>query len=91
MLVTKTATVRAERLRRLSILQKHFDGLLSMTPSRSATAGSPPPWSTPDANRAAERWTSSSPPPPTPHGARLYTRNIDDFAGLERLVDIVAV
>ncbi len=25
------------------------------------------------------------------HGARLYTRNIDDFAGLERLVDIVAV
>ena len=90
MLVTKTATVRAERLRRLSILQKHFDGLLSMTPSRSATAGSPPS-STPDASRAAERWTSSSPPPPTPHGARLYTRNIDDFAGLERLVDIVAV
>ena len=31
MLVTKTATVRAERLRRLSILQKHFDGLPSMT------------------------------------------------------------
>ena len=25
------------------------------------------------------------------HGARLYTRNIDDFAGLEELVEIVAV
>ena len=25
------------------------------------------------------------------HGARLYTRNIDDFAGLEELIDIIAV
>lgn len=25
------------------------------------------------------------------HGARLYTRNPDDFAGLESLMDVVAV
>jgi toxin FitB len=25
------------------------------------------------------------------HGARLYTRNPSDFAGLEQLVDVVAV
>lgn len=25
------------------------------------------------------------------HGARLYTRNVNDFAGLEGLVDIVEI
>ena len=36
-LVGKAAAVRAERLPRLSIIQKHFDALPSTRPSRSVT------------------------------------------------------
>ena len=90
-LVAKTATVRAERLRRLSVLQKHFDALpvddaVAISYGRLAAA-------VVDAGRQPRRRAMDILIAATAHahGARLYTRNIDDFAGLERLVDIVAV
>ncbi len=90
-LVAKSATVRAERLRRLSVLQKHFDALpvddaVAISYGRLAAAvveaGRQPRRRAMDLLIAATAHA---------HGARLYTRNIDDFAGLEDLVEIVAV
>ncbi len=90
-LVAKTAAVRAERLRRLSILQKHFDALpvddaVAISYGRLAAAvvdaGRRPRGRAMDLLIAATAHA---------HGAQLYTRNTDDFAGLENLVDVVAV
>ena len=90
-LVAKSPAVRAERLRRLSILQKHFDALpvddvVAISYGRLAAAvveaGRQPRRRAMDLLIAATAHA---------HGARLYTRNIDDFAGLEDLVDITAV
>ena len=90
-LVAKTPAVRAERLRRLSLLQKHFDALpvddaVAISYGRLAAAvveaGRQPPRRAMDLLIAATAHA---------HGARLYTRNIDDFAGLDDFVDIVAV
>jgi predicted nucleic acid-binding protein len=90
-LVAKTSAVRAERLRRLSILQKHFDALpvddaVAISYGRLAAA-------VVDAGRQPRRRAMDLLIAATAHahGARLYTRNIDDFAGLEDLVEIVAV
>lgn len=87
-LVAKTATVRAERLRRLSVLQKHFDALpvddaVAISYGRLAAA-------VVDAGRQPRRRAMDLLIAATAHahGARLYTRNIDDFAGLEGLVEI---
>lgn len=90
-LVAKSASVRAERLRRLSILQKHFDALpvddaVAISYGRLAAAvvdaGRQPRRRAMDLLIAATAHT---------HGARLYTRNADDFAGLEHLIEIIAV
>lgn len=90
-LVARAPEVRAERLRRLSILQKHFDALpvdeaVAISYGRLAAtvvdAGRQPRRRTMDLLIAATAHA---------HGARLYTRNIDDFAGLGELVDVVAV
>jgi predicted nucleic acid-binding protein len=90
-LVATTATVRAERLRRLSVLQKHFDALpvddaVAISYGRLVAA-------VVDAGRQPRRRAMDLLIAATAHahGARLYTRNIDDFAGLEDLVEIVAV
>lgn len=90
-LVAKTAAVRAERLRRLSILQKHFDALpvddaVAISYGRLAAA-------VVDAGRQPRRRALDLLIAATAHahGARLYTRNIDDFTGLENLIDIAAV
>jgi hypothetical protein len=45
---------------------------------------------TQDANHGVERWTSCRRNGPTPT-ARLYTRNIDDFARPEEHLDIIAI
>ena len=83
--------VRAERLRRLSALQKHFDALpvdeaVAVSYGRLAAAvadaGRQPRGRVMDLLIAATAHA---------HDARLYTRNISDFAGLEDLVDITAV
>lgn len=90
-LVAKSPAVRAERLRRLSILQRHFDALpidevVAISYGRLAAA-------VVDAGRQPRRRAMDLLIAATAHahGARLYTRNIDDFAGLEDLVDITAV
>lgn len=90
-LVARTGAVRAERLRRLSILQKHFDALpvdeaVAVSYGQLAAA-------VVDAGRQPRRRAMGLLIAATAHahGARLYTRNINDFAGLENLVDITAV
>ena len=90
-LVASTAAVRAERLRRLSILQRHFDALplddaVASSYGRLAAA-------VVDAGRQPRRRTMDLLIAATAHahGARLYTRNPDDFTGLEGLVDISVV
>lgn len=90
-LVAKSHEVRAERLRRLSILQRRFDALplddeVAASYGRLAAAvveaGRQPRRRTMDLLIAATAHA---------HGATLYTRNPDDFAGLESLVEVRTV
>jgi toxin FitB len=90
-LVARDPAVRAERLRRLSIIQRHFDALPVDDPVAASygqlaaavvTAGRQPRRRTMDLLIAATAHA---------HGATLYTRNPDDFTGLEGLVEVVAV
>jgi hypothetical protein len=90
-LVTKDPTVRAERLRRLSVLQRTFDAVpiddavaasYGMLAAAVASAGRKPRGRVMDLLIAATAHAD---------GARLYTRNADDLVGIESLVDIVAV
>jgi predicted nucleic acid-binding protein len=90
-LVAKTSSVRAERLRRLTVLQRRFDALpvdeavsvsYGSIAAAVANAGRRPRSRVMDLLIAATAHA---------HGARLYTRNVADFAGLEDLVDVVAV
>ncbi|MGV1010801.1 MAG: type II toxin-antitoxin system VapC family toxin [Dermatophilaceae bacterium] len=90
-LVAKTAQARAERLRRLSVLQRHFDALpvdeaVAVSYGRLAAvvvgAGRQPRRRLMDLLIAATAHA---------HSARLCTRNPGDFAGLDNLVDIVVV
>lgn len=90
-LVTADATVRAERLRRLSALQQAFEPLPVDGPvavsygelaAAVAAAGRDPSARVMDLLIAATAHA---------HGARLYTRNAADFAGLESFIEIVVV
>lgn len=90
-LVAKESGVRAERLRRLLILQRTFDALplddaVAASYGRLAAAivdaGRQPRARSLDLLIAATAHA---------HSARLYTRNGDDFRGLHRLVEVVAV
>ncbi len=90
-LVAESRRVRAERLRRLLALQRVFHAL----PLNDAVATS-------YGQVAAAVAESGRNPRPRSmdlfiaatahaHQARVYTRNADDFVGLEGLVEIVAV
>lgn len=90
-LVARDAHVRAERLRRLTLLQRLFDALpiddaVAASYGRIAAAvvaaGRRPRARTTDLLIAATAHA---------HSARLYTRNGDDFVGLEGLVEVVRV
>jgi toxin FitB len=90
-LVAKERTVRAERLRRLLAVQRTFDALpLDETVAASygqvaaavVDAGRQPRARSMDLLIAATAHA---------HSARLYTRNAEDFEGLNDLVDIVTV
>ena len=91
-LVASDQKVRAERLRRLSVLQRAFDPLPvddavaasygQLAAAAVVAAGRQPRARTMDILIAA---TARA------HGARLYTRNADDFRGLDALVDVVTV
>jgi predicted nucleic acid-binding protein len=90
-LVAKTPAERAERLRRLSVLQRRFDALpvddavsISYGQLAAAVVGS----GRQPRRRAMDLLIAAT---AHAHGATLYTRNVADFAGLEGLVDVVAV
>jgi predicted nucleic acid-binding protein len=90
-LVAKQRKVRAERLRRLLVLQRTFDAL----PVDEAVAAS--------YGQVAAAVVDAGRQPRAPsmdlliaatahaHSARLYTRNAGDFDGLDDLVDVVTV
>lgn len=90
-LVATKASVRAERLRRLSILQHQFDALpvdeavaasYGQLAAAVAKAGRQPRARTMDLLIAATAHA---------HSARVYTRNAKDFVGADSLVEVVAV
>jgi toxin FitB len=90
-LVTKDPAVRAERLRRLSNLERKFDALPidervatsygELAAAVVAAGGNPRPQVTDILVAATAR----------AHSARLYTRNAEDLAALAHLVEIVPV
>ena len=90
-LVTADAAIRAERLRRLSDLQRNFDALpvddevaasYGQLAAAVANSGRQPRSRVMDLLIAATAHA---------HAARLYTRNAADLVGIEHLIDIVAV
>jgi predicted nucleic acid-binding protein len=90
-LVTADASIRAERLRRLSELQRKFDALpvdddvavsYGQLAAAIANSGRQPRSRVMDLLIAATAHA---------HSARLYTRNARDLAGIEHLIEIVAV
>jgi predicted nucleic acid-binding protein len=89
-LVAKDRTVRAERLRRLLVLQRTFDAVpvddavaasYGQLAAAIVEAGRRPRARSMDLLIAATAHA---------HSARLYTRNAADFVGLEGLVEVVA-
>jgi predicted nucleic acid-binding protein len=89
-LVAKDQKVRAERLRRLLLLQRAFDAVpvddavvasYGQLAAAVVEAGRRPRARSLDLLIAATAHA---------HSARLYTRNAADFVGLEDLVEIVA-
>ena len=90
-LVATQRKVRAERLRRLLVLQRTFDALpvdeaVAASYGQVAAAvvdtGRQPRARSMDLLIAATAHA---------HSARLYTRNADDFDGLDDLIDVVTV
>lgn len=90
-LVATDPAVRAERLRRLSVLQQRFDALpvdeavaasYGQLAAAVVAAGRQPRARTMDLLIAATAHA---------HGARLYTRNASDLRGLGDLLDVVSV
>ena len=90
-LVTADVAIRAERLRRLSELQRTFDAIpvddvVAISYGQLAAAvvntGRQPRSRVMDLLIAATAHA---------HGARLYTRNAADLVGIEHLIEIVAV
>ena len=90
-LVTTDVAVRAERLRRLSALQRRFDSLpvdddvatsYGQLAAAVVAAGRQPGARVMDLLIAATAHA---------HSARLYTRNAGDLAGIDHLLEIVPV
>jgi predicted nucleic acid-binding protein len=90
-LVAERQGIRAERLRRLLLLQRTFDALpldnavaasYGQLAAAVVDAGRQPRARSMDLLIAATAHA---------HSARLYTRNADDFVGVHDLVDVVTV
>lgn len=90
-LVASEPAVRAERLRRLSVLQRQFDALpvdddVAASYGHLAAAvvavGRLPRARTMDLLIAATAHA---------HGARLYTRNAADLTGIDEMIEVVAL
>jgi toxin FitB len=90
-LAAETPPVRAERLRRLSILQRHFDAL--PVDDGVAVSYGPLAATVVDVGRQPRRRVMDLLVAATAHahGARLYTRNPADFAGLDEHISVVQV
>jgi len=80
-LVTTDPTTRAERLRRLSIIQRTFDAL-PLDDDVVAAAGRQPRARVMDLLIAATAHA---------HNATLYTRNANDLVGVDHLIPIITV
>ena len=90
-LVTADPTIRAERLRRLALLQRTFDALpvdddvaasYGQLSAAVAGIGRQPRARVMDLLIAATAHA---------HGARLYTRNAKDLIGVDHLVEVTSV
>lgn len=90
-LVAASPAVRAERLRRLSILQRTFDAI-PVDPDVAASYGRLAA-AVVDAGRQprARAFDLLIAATAHAHQARLYTRNADDLAGVEELIEIVTI
>jgi toxin FitB len=90
-LVTTDPQVRAERLRRLSVLQRSFDALPvdeAVATSYGELAAAVAAQGRQPRSRVMDLLIAAT---AHAHGARLYTRNAADLAGLRDLVEVVAV
>jgi predicted nucleic acid-binding protein len=90
-LVASDPRIRAERLRRLSILQQRFDALPiddSVAASYGRLAAAVVAAGRRPRARAMDLLIAGT---AHAHGARLYTRNADDLAGADELIEVVAV
>ena len=88
-LVTADPAVRAERLRRLSLLQRNFDALPvddDVATSYGQLAAAVVAFGRQPRSRVMDILIAAT---AHAHAARLYTRNPSDLAGLEDLVEIV--
>lgn len=90
-LVASEPAVRAERLRRLSVLQRQFDALpvddavaasYGHLAATVVAAGRQPRARTMDLLIAATAHA---------HGARLYTRNAADLTGIDEMLEVIAL
>ena len=90
-LIARESGVRAERLRRLLILQRTFDALPlddAVAASYGQVAAAVVEAGRRPRARSMDLLIAST---AHAHSARLYTRNSIDFRGLEQMVEIVAV
>lgn len=99
-LVAREPAVRAERLRRLGVLQRQFDPLpvdeavaasYGQLAAAVVEAGRQPRARTPGRQPRARTLDLLIAATAHAHSARLYTRNLGDFVGLTDLVDVVAI
>jgi hypothetical protein len=90
-LVAADPAVRAQRLRRLSEFQRRFDPLPvddSVAASYGELAAAVAARGRQPRTRVMDLLIAAT---AHAHGARLYTRNAADLAGLDHLVEVVAV
>jgi predicted nucleic acid-binding protein len=90
-LVARERAVRAERLRRLMALQRSFDALpvdYAVTASYGQIAAAVTDAGRQPRARSMDLLIAAT---AHAHSARLYTRNGDDFASLDNLIEVVDV
>lgn len=90
-LVARQGPVRAERLRRLLMLQRSFDALpldRAVAASYGQVAAAVVEMGRQPRARSMDLLIAAT---AHAHSARLYTRNAGDFLGLEGLVEVVTV
>lgn len=90
-LVTSDRSIRAERLRRLTMLQRTFDALPiddEVAAHYGHLAAAVVAFGRQPRSRVMDLLIAAT---ALSHGARLYTRNPSDLVGIEHLVEIVSV